>query len=339
MTLTRALRAAVVAGALLLVAPTTAVAHDDDRATRDRDRHLPTSYVLDPAGVADPAIFPEGVAARGDTFYVGSTTDGTVYRGDVDEPVATPFLLPGEDGRTSAVGMKVDGRTLFVAGGATGRVFAYDTRTGDLTGSWTVADPSDPANPTFLNDLVVTRRGDVYVTDSRRPVLYRIDARDRRTDGVAALPVFLSFDGTPVVYGPGFNVGGIAASPDGRTLVLAQSNARALFRVDLRQRVVTAIDLGGEPVGGDGLVLVGRDTLVAIERQGDVGYVVTIDLDRGLGSGTLVSRTTDPSFVDPTTAARVGRSLLVVNSQFGARNAGVPPTPPFTVSRVPLPTS
>jgi sugar lactone lactonase YvrE len=339
MRLPRTLRAAAVAGALLLVAPAAAVAHDDDRAGRDRDRHLPTSYVLDPAGVANPDIFPEGVAARGDTFYVGSTTDGTVYRGDVDEPVATPFLLAGKDGRTSAVGMKVDGRTLFVAGGATGRVFAYDTRTGELTGSWTVANPTDPANPTFLNDLVVTRRGDVYVTDSRRPVLYRIDRDARRTDGVADLPVFLSFEGTPVVYGPGFNVGGIAASPDGRTLVLAQSNARALFRVDLRARTVTAIDLGGEPVGGDGLVLVGRDTLYAVERQGDVGYVVTIDLDRELRSGTVLSRTTDASFDDPTTAARVGRSLLVVNSQFGARNAGVPPTPPFTVSRVPLPRS
>jgi sugar lactone lactonase YvrE len=334
----RRARALVVAATtLLLLTPGAAVAHDGDRGGRDRG--LPTSYVLDPAGVADPDIFPEGVAARGRTFYVGSTTDGTVYRGDVDEPVATPFLLPGEDGRTSAVGMKVDGRTLFVAGGATGRVFAYDTRTGDLTGSWTVADPTDPANATFLNDLVVTRRGDVYVTDSRRPVLYRIDADERRTDGVADLPVFLSFEGTPVQYGPGFNIGGIAASPDGRTLVLAQSNTRALFRVDLRERAVTAIDLGGEPVGGDGLVLVGRDTLVAIERQGDVGYVVTIDLDRDLASGTLVSRTTDASFDDPTTTARVGRSLLVVNSQFGARNAGVPPTPPFTVSRVRLPAS
>ncbi len=339
MRLPRTLRAAAVAAALLLVAPTAAVAHDDDRAGRDRDRHLPTSYVLDPAGVASPEIFPEGVAARGDTFYVGSTTDGTVYRGDVDEPVATPFLLPGQDGRTSAVGMKVDGRTLFVAGGATGRVFAYDTRTGELTGSWTVADPTDPANPTFLNDLVVTRRGDVYVTDSRRPVLYRIDRDERRTDGVADLSVFLSFEGTPVVYGPGFNVGGIAASPDGRTLVLAQSNTRALFRVDLRARAVTAIDLGGEPVAGDGLVLMGRDMLYAVERQGDVGYVVTIDLDRDLGSGTVLGRTTDAAFDDPTTAARVGRSLLVVNSQFGARNAGVPPTPPFTVSRVPLPRS
>jgi Cu-Zn family superoxide dismutase len=325
--------------ALLLTVPTAAAARDSDRHGRDRDSTLPTTYVLDPGGVADPVTFPEGVAARGDAFYVGSTTDGTVYRGDVDEPVATPFLLAGEDGRTSAVGMKVDGRTLFVAGGATGRVFAYDTRTGELTGSWIVADPATPADPTFLNDLVVTRRGDVYVTDSRRPVLYRIDARDRRTDDVEVLPIALRFAGTPVVYQPppAFNLGGIAASPDGRTLVLAHSFDRALYRVSLRDGTVERIDLGGEAVGGDGLLLEGRDTLYAVERQGAVSTVVTVDLDRDLRSGTVVSRTPDASFDDATTTARVRRSLLVVNSQFGARNAGVPPTLPFTVSRVPIP--
>ena len=95
------------------------------------------------------------------------------------------------------------------------------------------------------------------------------------------------------------------------------------------------VDLGGEAVSGDGLVLQGR-TLYAVERQGDVGYIVKIELSRGLAAGTVVSRTTDPSFNDPTTAALTGRSLLVVNSQFGERAAGVEPGP-FTVSRVPAP--
>jgi Cu-Zn family superoxide dismutase len=90
-------------------------------------------------------------------------------------------------------------------------------------------------------------------------------------------------------------------------------------------------------VGADGLVMRGSRDLWAIERQGDVGYVVEIRLDRSLTSGEIESRTTDPTFNDPTTAARFGNSLLVVNSQFGERNAGVPPTLPFTVSRVRLP--
>jgi len=333
----RSIRAAVVAAtALLLLASTAsgAVAHDDDRSGRHGSGHgdRPSSFLLDPAGQAAEGVFPEGIAGRGDRFYVGSTTDGTIYRGDVDDDVATPFLLGGEDDRTSAIGMKVDGRRLFVAGGATGRVFAYDTRTRELLGSWQV---EQTGAPTFLNDIAITKNGDVYVTDSQRPVLYRIPKDARSTTGVETLPTFIDFTGTALEYVDGFNVNGIAASKNSKYLILAQSNTQKLFRVTVADQSVTQIDLGGELVAGDGLVLKGR-TLYAIERQGDVGYVVRIDLERRLDAGTLVSRTTDPSFNDPTTAALVGRSLLVVNSQFGERSAGVAPGP-FTVSRVPAP--
>ncbi|KRD45267.1 hypothetical protein ASE38_14930 [Cellulomonas sp. Root930] len=320
----RSVRAALAAATALLllgVASPAALAHD-----------RPDSYLLDPAGPAADDIYPEGIAARGDTFYVGSTTDGTVYRGTLHSPTATPFLLGGVDGRTSAVGMKVDGRTLFVAGGATGRVFAYDVRTRELTGTWQV---EQTGAPTFLNDIAIGPRGDVYVTDSLRPVLYRIDAADRRAPGVTLLPTFLDFTGTALQYTTGFNVNGIVVSPDGRHAVVAQSNTATLFRIGLRDRSVTAVDLGGATVAGDGLVLSGR-TLYAVERQGPVGYVVTIALDRQLLSGTVVTRTTDPGFDDPTTAALVGRSLLVVNSQFGERAAGEQPDP-FTVSRIRAP--
>jgi outer membrane protein assembly factor BamB len=328
----RSARALVVAAtALLLLSPTAAVAHDDDHATRDRDRGLPTSYLLDPAGQADPNIFPEGVAVRGDTFFVGSTTDGTIYRGDVREPTATPFLLAGNaEGRTSAVGMKVDGRTLLVAGGATGQVFAYDIRSGELTGHWSVADPTDAANPTFLNDLAVDRRGNVYVTDSNRPVLYRIDARDRRTDGVQPLPTFVDFTGTALQYQPGFNVNGLVVSPDDRYVVVAQTNTGMLFRVGVRDRSVTPVDLGGQLVHGDGLLLRNR-TLYAVDNAA-TPFVARIELERGFTEGEVVSRTADPSFRVATTMASVGRSLLVVNSQFGATDPG-----PFTVSRIPAP--
>lgn len=79
------------------------------------------SYVL-----PGEEVFPEGIAyeaATGD-FFVGSTTDGTVFRGSVatEGEEAEVFLEPGSDGRETAVGMKVDpmGR-LFIAGGTRAR--------------------------------------------------------------------------------------------------------------------------------------------------------------------------------------------------------------------------
>ncbi|MCC2335000.1 SMP-30/gluconolactonase/LRE family protein [Cellulomonas wangsupingiae] len=321
--------AAVAAFALLTAVP--AAAHDG-RGHGDPRPDRPTTYLLDPSGPAADDIYPEGVAVRGDDFYVSSTTDGTIYRGDLDEPTATPFLPGGQDGRTMAVGIKVDGRTLLVAGGSTGRVWAYDLRTRELTGSWQAAQDGTPV---FVNDLAVSPRGDVYVTDSLSPVLYRIDARERRTTGTEVLEPFVSFEGTEFEYTDSFNANGIAISRDGRYAVVAQTSTSTLFRIGLTDRSVEAIDLGGELVQGDGLLLEGR-RLLAVEWQGDVSSIVAVDLDRGYASGTVVSRTSDPSFDDPTTIARAGRSLLVVNSQFGTRETGGTPGP-FTVSRIPAP--
>jgi sugar lactone lactonase YvrE len=341
MHMSRTARAALAAAtALLLLPPTAAVAKDGGRGGGHGHGHgrddAPTSYLLGPA---EAGIFPEGIAARGDTFYVGSTADGTIYRGDVDEPGTTVFLPGGQDGRTVAVGMKVDGRTLFVAGGNTGKVFAYDVKTRELTGSWQVPEPVTAQNPTFLNDLVVTSRGDVYVTDSFRPFLYRIDRHDRRDrhdrhdrNAVGGdLEVAVRFDDTSLEYVPGeFNVNGIVASRNGKYLVVAHSFAQTLYRISLRDGSVTPIDLGGEDVAGDGLVLDGR-TLYAVAS----GAIVKIELARDPLSGTVVSRTTDPGFVTPTTAALVKDSLLVVNSRFAERDTGA--SGPFTVTRIPTP--
>ena len=75
--------------ALTLAGAVPAAAHD----TRGSEWHrpgLPTTYLLDPVGPAADDIYPEGIAARGNEFYVSSTTDGTIYRGELDEPTPTP---------------------------------------------------------------------------------------------------------------------------------------------------------------------------------------------------------------------------------------------------------
>jgi sugar lactone lactonase YvrE len=291
-----------------------------------------TTYRIVPAGAAADDVFPEGIATGGRFFYHGSTTDGTVYRGRIAGRRSVPFLPGGRDNRTSVTGMKVSRGVLYVAGAATGRVFAYNLATRRLVGSWLVAPTGAP---TFLNDITIGRNGSVYVTDSNRPVLYRIPAGRLTTNGVRRLPVFVNFTGSPLQYTTGTNVNGIATSADGRFLVLSQSNLGQLFRVRISDKAVTRVRLGGATVAGDGLVLSGR-TLFAIERQGTVGYVVKTRLGPQLGAGTVVSRTTYAAFADPTTAARVGDRLLVVNSQFGRRGSGQP-LAPFTIANVPLP--
>ncbi len=70
-------------------------------------------------------LFPEGIAVTRNQrhFFVTSTTDGAILRGRVNGRAARVFLPAGEDGRTTAVGIKTRGDRLYIAGGTTGAVF------------------------------------------------------------------------------------------------------------------------------------------------------------------------------------------------------------------------
>jgi len=274
-------------------------------------------------------VFPEGVGywQGTDTFFVGSTTDGTIFRGNLDEAQTTVFSPAGFEGRTTAVGMKVDhqGR-LIVDGGGTGLVSVLDAHTGQPIRKFS----TNFTGAQFLNDIVVAKNGDAFITDSMRPVLYRIPAGELRpASGTAALDVWLDFAGTPLQYQPGFNLNGIVATENGKYLIVTQSNTGKLFRITLATKEVVEIDLGGGSVAGDGLWLRGQ-TLWAVSRP----EILNVELRHEFTIGEIVKRTTPAGLLDPTTIAIAKGQMLVVNSQFGNRTS---PVLPFTVSSIPVP--
>jgi sugar lactone lactonase YvrE len=275
----------------------------------------PSSYVVPGA-----AVFPEGVAFQPSTgaFFVSSTGDGTIFRGHVSEPMTQIFLAGGQDGRTTAVGLEIDDTRLYVAGGPTGRIFVYDTETRALLASFETGAGG------FLNDVATTKSGDAFVTDSARPILWRVSA------DLTTVEPWLNLTGTPAAYTAGFNLNGIVATPDGKYLIVAKSNTSQLFRIDLETKEVVEITTD-EPTGGDGLQLRGH-TLYAIAG----GAIVEVRLSGDYSSGDVVSRTTDPSFRSPTTNAIARGRMLVVNSQFAQRPTGTQVLP-FTVSSVAIP--
>jgi len=281
--------------------------------------------------------FPEGIAydaATGD-FYVGSTIDGTIYRGNVETGTVEVFL-PGGTGRV-AVGLALDdvGR-LFVAGGGTGAVAIYDTATGQLL----LEAANGLAPNTFLNDIAISPTGDAYITDSFNPLLFRLAATaipaglgtPAPVPTTDALEVFVDFATTGFdLVQPGFNANGIVATPDGRFLLLVQTNTGNLYRVDAATGETIQVDLGaGSLPGGDGIELDGQTLYVVRE-----GQITLVTLGPDYAIGTVGASFSDPSFTDPTTLARFDGCLLVVNSQFSQMQGQ--PQLPFTVSSVPIP--
>jgi sugar lactone lactonase YvrE len=249
---------------------------------------------------------PEGIAVAHDgTFYVGSIPTGAIYRGSVKTGEGA-VLVPGVHGR-QAIGVDVDklGR-VFVAGGPTGKAFVYDGKSGAL-----IAEYELTRAETFVNDVVVTRGG-AYFTDSFQQQLYRIPIGPDGSLGASSQTIPLSGD---IVFVEGFNANGIEATPDGRTLVIVQSNTGKLFTVDAGTGVASLIDLGGETMtAGDGLLLDGRTLYVVRNVQ---NRVAVIALAPHFTSGRVVTYLTAASLDVPTTIDDFGRRLYAVNARFG----------------------
>jgi sugar lactone lactonase YvrE len=264
---------------------------------------------------------PEGIAAgRGTTLYVGSLVDGAIWQGDARTGDHS-ILVRGSAGSV-AVGLEyeADANRLWVAGGATGEVRAYDATSGELLATYTFS----PAG--FLNDLVVTDDA-VYVTDSNIQQLDVIpfgagDALPAPGD-VETLP--LSGD---IAFGPGFNTNGIEEARG--WLITVQSNTGQLFRVDPTSGEAVAIDLGGESVGaGDGLLVRGG-TLYVVRNE--LNLVAVFRLGPSLETARFLGNITGDGLDVPTTIAFAAGRLYAVNARFGTP---VTPDTEYWINRLP----
>jgi sugar lactone lactonase YvrE len=263
---------------------------------------------------------PEGIAiGNGTTFYVGSIPTGAIYRGDLRTGRGAP-LVQGATGR-AAIGVDFDHGRLFVAGGSTGKGFVYDAANGRLIREVQLATGG---GATFVNDVVATKRA-AWFTDSNRAVLYRLPLSKDGSPAASAQAVALTGDFRLV---SGFNLNGIDATANGKTIVTVQSATGKLFRV-APSGVTKEIDLGGQTVqNGDGILLHGR-TLYVVRNSDNLIAVVT--LGKGLATGTVARTISDADFDVPTTIDRLGSRLFAVNARFGTTPT---PTTPYAVVQV-----
>lgn len=258
---------------------------------------------------------PEGIAIGPGPFgYFGSLANGSIYRADLRTGKGA-IVSPGPG--TPSVGLKTDRKgRLFVAGGTAGNARVVDLRTGRILATYQLATV-----PAFINDVILTR-GAAWFTDSTNPVLYKLSlGRHGRLPAKAeTLPL------VGVTYGTGTNANGITTTPDGRGLILVQSNAARLLRVDPANGRTQVVDLAGATVeNGDGLLLQGH-TLYVVQNR--LNTVAVFKLNNRGTSGRLVRKLTDPRLDVPTTIAPFGPRLYLPNARFGT-----PPTPttPYNV--------
>ena len=261
---------------------------------------------------------PEGVAfdKRTNTFFVGSRGDGTIFSGRPNQAGnELSVFIDGQAGR-SALGMKVRRGKLYVAGGDTGTITVYDLRTRKQVAQFQTGSGG------FLNDLVVTGRGDVFVTDSFRPTLWHVTAAQVRAGSGTPQPLDVS-SGIDFVAGQ-FNLNGIVAKSSHKLVVVQSVNGK-LFRIDLNRSrdAIRRIDLieGATVPGGDGMIL-DRGRLVVVQG-GDSPRIAFVKLRRDARRADVRATRTSNLLEGPSTIARAKKLYLVVNANFDPA-AGTP---------------
>jgi sugar lactone lactonase YvrE len=258
------------------------------------------------------ATSAEGIAAgRGATFYAGDLFAGDIFRGDLQRGTAELFI-DAPEGRM-AVGMAADlaHNLLFVAGGFTGQAYVYDLRSGATVATYQLGAPGT----SIINDVALTKDG-AWFTDSLQAQLYFVPVSGAGALGPSRT---LAVSGPAAVISGEFNLNGIQATANGKTLIVAHSGTSQLYTVDPITGASATI-AGVSVPNVDGIVLeAGR--LWAVQNFSN--QVTRIRLAPDLSSGVVEEVITSDLFQIPTTAARFGSRLAVVNAKF---DTGIPPT-------------
>ncbi|HLO34905.1 MAG TPA: hypothetical protein VK194_02430 [Candidatus Deferrimicrobium sp.] len=258
------------------------------------------------------ATSTEGIAtAGGSTFYASDLFAGDIFRGDLRTGDVSRFI-DAPAGR-NALGVRVDEADglLFVAGGFTGQGYVYDLATGAGVASYQFGTPPG----SIINDVIVAG-GAAWFTDSVQPHLYRVPIAD---DGSVGAFQTLTVTGPAAHLSGAFNLNGIAASPDGSTLIVAHTGDGTLYTVDPTTGASAPI-AGADVPNVDGILFAaGRVWAV---RNFD-NQIVELKLSGDLSSATVERVITDPALKVPTTVALWGNRLATVNAKF---DTGFPPT-------------
>lgn len=219
-----------------------------------------------------PSLYPEDFAydSANERFFTGSAFTGNIVSVDLEGNVTT--LVDSED-LIATVGLLFDEANNQVVvcntnpgfsdqgptetTGVLATVVRYDATTGAEVNSHDLSTLFEGAH--VINDIVLDNEGNLYVTDSFSPAIYKITA-----DGVASLfatdPLFETEAGT-------FGLNGIEFHPDGYLLVTHYQN-QILYKIAIADPTdITEVAIDIEIGSGDGIRLMDNNNLLLVSNS------------------------------------------------------------------------
>lgn len=269
--------------------------------------------------IEEKGLIHEGIAfdQYGENFYVSSVRERKIFQVLAGEKSLRFSKI--DDGLWGVFGMKVDAnrRILWVCTGTVPEMagfnsnakkqtglFKYDLEEEKITGKYLLEDSGEH----LFGDLALAANGDVYLSDSFSPSIYRLQ------NGADSLEIFIQDErwGSPQ---------GITFSTDENYLFIADYLSN-IYRIDLNSREILELPHPENAIvsGIDGLYFHKGD-LLAIQNGVLPHRIIRVHLTETLDeiSNVSVLEANNPLFNEPTLGVPVGNIFyFVANSQWGS---------------------
>ncbi len=201
-------------------------------------------------------IVTEGIAYSRSTdhFYFGDIFNNKVIKIDAKTGKSSDFISSDIINQRFA-GLFVDDKRDHIWGGGgitvddknTTAVSQFDVHTGELLASYF---PIDTSFPSYFNDLVVDKAGNVYVTDSRNQHIFKIDQKTKK------MSLFYAGEDTP-------NPNGIIISENQKYLYINCSNGIRILDIENKKVVNDEFEFDSDKMDG---VKIYNNTLVGVKN-------------------------------------------------------------------------
>ena len=270
---------------------------------------LPERIVVERGGFIPEGIEFDTTARR---ILTGSLVDGTIYevRADgtlaafaVDPELVSSIGIEADEPRDRLLVANADRAVFGGPGPGVAKLGVYRLSTGERLAMIDLGRLAggDADDIVFVNDLTVDAAGNVFLTDTFRNVIYRVDPSYQAS-------LFYRFEPTTDLA-----LNGIVHHVDGYLIVAAVGSRGVLFKVPVADpQSAKPIDLSQPATGADGLVWDAAGRLVVVSNAS--GTALAYVSDDGWETATLDGTASFEG--QATTGAAVDDAIYVVQPHF-----------------------
>ncbi|MCB1158553.1 MAG: hypothetical protein KDK45_13705, partial [Leptospiraceae bacterium] len=179
-----------------------------------------------------------------------------------------------------------------------------------------------PKDVQFCNDMVIDDKGNIYVSNSFAPVIYKVNLEYK--------PEILLRN--EKFSGEGFNLNGLVYHNNGY-IIIAKYNEGSLFKIPVdKPDTFTEVKLPQKLIGADGLLWMEEGKLLVIANSGTNKVFLLSSTDDW--TSAKIEKEMATADVFPTTATRAGKEYFYLSAKLDKLFSGKLPVAEFEINKI-----